>query len=77
LFSGKKGKDLLEHLASARGSMINTAIAPKNVSKETAGLSEEEQAKIKEAIRNAKTLEEVTRLEKLLKAGRIPGQNKK
>ncbi|CAG8547637.1 18779_t:CDS:2 [Acaulospora morrowiae] len=42
----------------------------------TLGISAEEQAKIREAIRNAKTLEEVTRLEKLLQSGHIPGSGR-
>nr|CAG8464655.1 12429_t:CDS:2 [Entrophospora candida]CAG8474398.1 14186_t:CDS:2 [Entrophospora candida] len=42
----------------------------------TIGMSTEEQAQIKEAIRNAKTLEEVARLEKLLQSGHIPSSNK-
>ncbi|RHZ86390.1 hypothetical protein Glove_51g49 [Diversispora epigaea] len=40
------------------------------------GMSADEQAKIREAILNAKTLEEVTRLEKLLQSGHIPSSGK-
>uniref|UniRef100_A0ABD2WG43 Probable U2 small nuclear ribonucleoprotein A' n=1 Tax=Trichogramma kaykai TaxID=54128 RepID=A0ABD2WG43_9HYME len=39
-------------------------------------MSNEERAKIKEAISNATSLEEVQRLSKLLQAGQIPGDNR-
>ncbi|KAK9759382.1 U2 snRNP complex subunit [Basidiobolus ranarum] len=39
------------------------------------GLSAEEQAKIKEAIKHASTLDEIAYLEKQLRSGQVPGQN--
>ncbi|RIA93871.1 leucine-rich repeat-domain-containing protein [Glomus cerebriforme] len=57
-----------EGLVSSKGINLPRSNLP------TLGMSVEEQSKIKDAIRNAKTLEEVTRLEKLLQSGHIPGQ---
>ncbi|CAI2175388.1 14287_t:CDS:2, partial [Funneliformis geosporum] len=56
-----------EGLISSKGVNLPKSNLP------TLGMSLEEQYKIKDAIRNAKTLEEVTRLEKLLQSGHIPG----
>jgi U2 small nuclear ribonucleoprotein A' len=56
-----------EGLISSKGANLPKSNLP------TLGMSAEEQYKIKDAIRNAKTLEEVTRLEKLLQSGHIPG----
>lgn len=56
-----------EGMAAAGGANLPKSNLP------TLGMSIEEQAKIREAIRNAKTLEEVTRLETLLQSGHIPG----
>ncbi|KAM3580576.1 U2 snRNP complex subunit [Umbelopsis sp. WA50703] len=41
------------------------------------GLSAEEQAKIKEALKNATSLDEMQRLENLLKSGHLPGDKRK
>ncbi|KAI8582559.1 hypothetical protein K450DRAFT_170900 [Umbelopsis ramanniana AG] len=41
------------------------------------GLSPEEQAKIKEALKNATSLEEMQRLENLLKSGQVPGDKRR
>lgn len=38
------------------------------------GLTDEEISKIREAINNAGSLEEVERLQKILQSGQIPGQ---
>ncbi|KAI8057882.1 L domain-like protein [Syncephalis plumigaleata] len=40
------------------------------------GLSAEDQAKIREAIKNAKSLDEVANLERMLRAGHVPGAQK-
>ncbi|CAG8561723.1 2735_t:CDS:2 [Racocetra fulgida] len=56
-----------EGMAAAGGANLPKSNLP------TLGMSIEEQAKIREAIRNAKTLEEVSRLETLLQSGHIPG----
>ncbi|KAI9598196.1 L domain-like protein [Syncephalis fuscata] len=39
----------------------------------TIGISAEDQAKIQEAIKNAKSLDEVAKLERMLRAGHVPG----
>ncbi|CAG8542949.1 10585_t:CDS:2 [Ambispora leptoticha] len=56
------------------GSIGGGALPPKS-NLPTLGITPEEQAKIQEAIRNARTLEEVSRLEKQLQAGQIPGSS--
>ncbi|ORY96786.1 leucine-rich repeat-domain-containing protein [Syncephalastrum racemosum] len=43
----------------------------------TPKLSAEEQAKIREALKNATSLDEISRLERLLKAGQVPADPKK
>ncbi|KAG9293333.1 hypothetical protein G9A89_007579 [Geosiphon pyriformis] len=52
-----------------------SGVAPPKSNLPTLGMTAEEQAKIQDAIKNARTLEEVNRLEKLLQAGHIPGSS--
>ncbi|CAG8513206.1 5433_t:CDS:2 [Ambispora gerdemannii] len=54
------------------GNISGGALLPKS-NLPTLGITPEEQAKIQEAIKNARTLDEVNRLEKQLQAGQIPG----
>jgi len=74
LFAGDRGKRLLEEIAPAR-------VVGKEVEKSTAetakvGPSPEVVERIKKAIAQAETLEEVTRLEKALKSGVLPEELK-
>lgn len=71
LFAGDRGKKLLEEIAPARTA---GGSAPEKASTETAkaGPTPEVIEKIKKAIAEAETIEEVTRLEKALKSGVLP-----
>ncbi|VEN64727.1 unnamed protein product [Callosobruchus maculatus] len=74
LFKSKRGKEIQkEILRKAKtfvpgGNMANTA--------KNKGLTEEEVRKIRQAINNAKSLEEMERLQKILQSGQIPGGKK-
>lgn len=48
------------------------SLGSKKTVKENAGLTPAEISSIKTAIKNAKTLEEVTRLDRILRTGKIP-----
>ncbi|KAJ8946822.1 hypothetical protein NQ318_002101 [Aromia moschata] len=71
LFKSKKGKEMQKEISKRAktfipgGNMSNIAKAK--------GLTEEEVRKIREAIIRASSLEEVERLQKILQAGQIPG----
>lgn len=69
LFQGERGQKLLEEIAPARvvGQIVDKAEAKTGPSAETV-------ERIKKAIAEAATLEEVTRLEKALKTGIMPGE---
>lgn len=66
LFAGERGEKLLSEVAPARGANVDTAAATANAP------SSEVIEKIKKAIAEATTIEEVTRLEKALKSGVLP-----
>ncbi|ENN75675.1 U2 small nuclear ribonucleoprotein A' [Dendroctonus ponderosae] len=72
LFKSKKGKEIQKDILKRSktfvpgGNMHNIA--------KSRGLSDEEIRKIREAINNANSLEEVERLQKILQSGHIPGQ---
>jgi U2 small nuclear ribonucleoprotein A' len=66
LFAGERGEKLLSEVAPARGAQQDTAAATANAP------SSEVIEKIKKAIAEATTIEEVTRLEKALKSGVLP-----
>ncbi|CAJ0824767.1 9565_t:CDS:2, partial [Entrophospora sp. SA101] len=68
----KEAKKLFE---TTKGEPTSLAKSISETNSKIIESGEEEQAQIK-AIRNAKTLEEVARLEKLLQSGHIPGSNK-
>ncbi|KAL3268961.1 hypothetical protein HHI36_008047 [Cryptolaemus montrouzieri] len=72
-FKSKKGKEIQKEIAKK----AKTFIPGGNISQiaRNKGLSEEEIQKIRDAINNASSLEEVERLQKQLQAGQIPGQN--
>merc|ERR1712227_184239 len=75
VFGGKAGKAILKQMANTftPGEGLQDQINSRN----KGGLSEQEKAKIKEAILAASSLEEVERLQQQLQAGYIPGQEKK
>jgi len=66
LFAGERGEKLLQEVAPARGANLDTASATANAP------SSDVIEKIKKAIAEATTIEEVTRLEKALKSGVLP-----
>ncbi|XP_045473286.1 U2 small nuclear ribonucleoprotein A' [Harmonia axyridis] len=73
LFKSKKGKELQKEIAKRSKTFVpggNT-----NQISKSKGLTEQEIRKIREAIINANSLEEVERLQKQLQAGQIPGQD--
>lgn len=73
LFKSKKGKEIQKEISKRAKMFVPGGNLP-NVAK-SKGLSEQEVRKIREAIANAGSLEEVERLQRLLQAGQIPGQD--
>ncbi|KAI8824085.1 leucine-rich repeat-domain-containing protein [Fimicolochytrium jonesii] len=72
LFSGADGTKLAASLSATSSRTFEPGEGLKKTPKLYQGPSPEEAAKIREAIKNAKTLDEVTRLEKLLQTGQVP-----
>jgi len=66
LFAGKAGEKLKAEIQAARSFVAGEGLASEN------RLTEEQINEIKAAINRATTIEEVNRLEKALKAGRVP-----
>merc|ERR1712224_1148892 len=66
LFAGKAGEELKAEIQAARSFVAEEGLASEN------RLTEEQINEIKAAINRATTIEEVNRLEKALKAGRVP-----
>ncbi|KAK9716883.1 hypothetical protein QE152_g24494 [Popillia japonica] len=73
LFKSKKGKEIQKEISKRVKTFVPGGNMP-NIAK-SKGLSEQEIRKIREAISKASSLEEVERLQKLLQAGHIPGQD--
>jgi len=71
LFAGERGRKLLEEIAPPRSAADKDPSAAKPAEART-GPSPEVIEKIKKAIAEAETIEEVTRLEKALKSGVLP-----
>ncbi|KAJ3255042.1 U2 small nuclear ribonucleoprotein [Boothiomyces macroporosus] len=69
LFSGKEGNELLKELTEHG---MNATFDPEEILETKKTISKEEQLKIREAIKNAKTLSEISRLEQALQGGIIP-----
>ena len=71
LFRSKKGKEIQKEVkkTSITASFIPTSGAPKR-----SGTSLEEEMAIREAIKKATSLEEIERLNQILRAGKIPGR---
>ncbi|KAJ9590188.1 hypothetical protein L9F63_016677 [Diploptera punctata] len=72
LFKSKKGKELQKEIAKKSKTFVPGAGIP-DTSKPT-GPTPEERWRIKKAIENAGSLEEVERLNRLLQSGQIPGR---
>lgn len=72
LFKSRKGKELQKEIAKKSKTFVPGAGVP-DTSKPT-GLTPEERWRIKKAIENATSLEEVERLNRLLQSGQIPGR---
>jgi len=70
LFAGERGKKLLEEIAPPR--VVGKDAAVKTAESAKTGPSPEVIERIKRAIAEAETIEEVTRLEKALKSGVLP-----
>nr|CAH7763705.1 unnamed protein product [Callosobruchus chinensis] len=71
LFKSKAGKEIQKEIIRKAKTFVpggNITNAAKNK-----GLTEEEVKKIRQAINNAKSLEEMERLQKILQSGQIPG----
>ncbi|KAJ3330968.1 U2 small nuclear ribonucleoprotein A', partial [Blyttiomyces sp. JEL0837] len=79
LFSGSEGSQLANSLSSNKGSMDvsgsddASTLSAKKGPKPAQGPTPEEAARIREAIANASTLEEVARLKRQLEGGAVPG----
>lgn len=70
LFAGERGKRMLEEIAPARA--VGKEASEKAVENARMGPSPEVIERIKRAIAEAETIEEVTRLERALKSGVLP-----
>jgi len=70
LFGGEAGKNLLSTINSQRGNTFVPGGEEPQPAK--GGLSAEEAARIKEAIKNTTSLDEISRLERILKSGNLP-----
>lgn len=73
LFRSKRGRDLQKEIAKKAKTFVPGAGLPEARNKPS-GPSAEELWKIREAISNASSLEEVEHLNRLLQAGQIPGR---
>lgn len=71
-FSGADGVALLASLCSKQSMIDISNVAPKKAATKYQGPTPEETLRIRNAIKNAKTLEEIGALEKLLQGGAIP-----
>lgn len=84
LFTGLEGSKLVSNLSNQKSKYFEPGITPSHLVDQSASgnvtssvhstskFTPEEAAKIKEAIANAKTLEEANRLERILRSGHIP-----
>ncbi|XP_046669983.1 U2 small nuclear ribonucleoprotein A' [Homalodisca vitripennis] len=72
LFKSKRGREIQREIAKKAKTFVPGAGLPEP--KKPTGPSAEELWKIREAISNASSLEEVERLNRLLQAGQIPGK---
>jgi hypothetical protein len=63
---------LLATLAASKSTVDTGKTATKKMVAKKEGPSEEELARIRNAIRNAQSLEEITELEKMLQGGGVP-----
>jgi len=76
LFKGKKGKQLEKEIGKKSKTFVPGANLPSTSSEKTASSSNVTAVEaIREAIKNATTLEEVERLKQILKSGQIPDKD--
>lgn len=73
MFKGKKGKQLEKDLGQKTQNLLAGAPGPEALSVSTSGRTQDEVDAIKQAIGNARSLEEIERLHEMLQAGQIPG----
>jgi U2 small nuclear ribonucleoprotein A' len=72
LFKSKKGKEIRKEIGKRAKTFVPGG-ATNNIAK-SKGLTDDESAKIRDAINKASSLDEVERLQKILQSGQIPGQ---
>ncbi|KAI8388128.1 L domain-like protein [Radiomyces spectabilis] len=76
LFEGTDGvdNDLAKSIAEQKSKALDIAEATRETQKGGQGLTADEQMKIKEALKQATSLDEISRLERVLKAGHVPNE---
>ncbi|XP_050403898.1 U2 small nuclear ribonucleoprotein A' isoform X2 [Patella vulgata] len=74
LFKGKKGQQLVQDLGKRSKSFVPGEKLPEKRNTPS-GPTKEEMDAIKKAIANAKSLDEVERLNQMLKSGQVPGRD--
>ncbi|KAJ3417047.1 U2 small nuclear ribonucleoprotein A' [Chytridiales sp. JEL 0842] len=72
MFAGAEGDRLISSFTSKKSTFVPGEGMPKKESKRAQGPSPEEAAKIREAIKNATTLDEISRLKRQLEGGAMP-----
>ncbi|CAL1270059.1 unnamed protein product [Larinioides sclopetarius] len=72
LFKGKKGKKLEQEIVKRSRTFVPGGNLPDATPEKPSGPTASDVEAIREAIKNATTLEEVERLKQMLKSGQIP-----
>lgn len=72
MFGGVKGEELREQLTLTKSNTFEVGHVPQKSLKHKSGLTAEEIESVTKAIDNATTLEEVARLERILRTGHMP-----
>ena len=75
IFKSKKGKEQLKEIEKKAKTFVPGGDMPNSKKTNPAGLSAEQVRNIKNAIAKATTLEEIERLNHMLRTGSIPGEN--
>ena len=75
LFKTKKGKEQLKEIEKKAKTFVPGGDLPNSKKGNAAGLTPDQVKSIKTAISKAKTLEEIERLNHMLRTGSIPGEN--
>ena len=73
LFKSKKGKEQLKEIEKKAKTFVPGGNLPDGKKSNAAGLTPEQVKNIKSAISKATTLEEIERLNQMLRTGNIPG----